>query len=234
MHNNTSTQPHIIVWFQELDMPRKAWIVGGLILFFLLFISIMLVEHTPPSVTENAPPETPQPAKEEIVEPAPSVPNAVPVNSPSQTIAPPANQPTHTVEEQTMPMDEKEFISTVNSFQTRYGQVANEFQKSAVRRERAEAFARIIPSLSVNDWTGQVSSMETTSEGRGILSVKLLEGNPTKVETWNNSFPTSATIRSSRKDHLSMTKWLLSPLVTRLFLAGHSLMEIWTMCEREV
>ena len=63
-------------------------------------------------------------------------------------------------EEQVLPMDEADLVSTVSAFKSRYGAAPNEFQKSTVRRERAAAFARILPSLSVHDWIGYVSSAE--------------------------------------------------------------------------
>jgi hypothetical protein len=84
--------------------------------------------------------------------------------------------------------DEREFISIVNSFETRYEEASNEFQKSAVRRERAVAFANIISDRSVQNWIGKISSMETNSDGNGILYVELPGSSRIKVTTWNNSF----------------------------------------------
>ena len=101
--------------------------------------------------------------------------------------ASPANQAA-TAPEQAVPPDEAEFVSTLSSFATRYVEVPNEFQKSTVRKDRARAFAGVLPNLSIKDWIGQVSSMETTSDGEGILCVKL-GGNPiTTVRTRNTSF----------------------------------------------
>ncbi len=99
-------------------------------------------------------------------------------NSPS----PPA------VEEQTLPEDESELISTVNSFKARYSGAANEFQKSTLRRERANAIAAILPSRSVKNWIGQVSLMQTTGDGRGVLYVRLPASTHIQVGTMNNSF----------------------------------------------
>ena len=85
------------------------------------------------------------------------------------------DKPAHAVsvrEEQHLPADEREFISTVSNFRSRYRQAANEFQKSNLRAERSAALAKVLPSLSVSDWIGEVSQMVTTSGDRwGALSV---------------------------------------------------------------
>lgn len=81
---------NIFAWFRGLDAPRKTWIIGGLILVFLLFIFIlfMIPEHTPPTVTENTPPDNPKPAKEVNAEETPSAPNAVPIDNASPKAPP--------------------------------------------------------------------------------------------------------------------------------------------------
>ena len=86
----------------------------------------------------------------------------------------------------TLPVDESDLISTVNAFEERYSGAANEFQKSAIRRERANTIAEILPSRSVSGWIGQVASMHTTSDGRGVLSVKFPGSYHIEVETMNN------------------------------------------------
>ena len=85
-----------------------------------------------------------------------------------------------------LPIDQREFCSTVADYYRNYGQAPNEFKKSALRRARAEAIGKIIPSRSVRGWVGTVSDMETTSDGNGILAVKLLGSSNITVKTWNN------------------------------------------------
>lgn len=85
-----------------------------------------------------------------------------------------------------LPPSEVAFISTITSFEERYGNAANEYQQSDLREERAEALAAMLPGLSVENWVGQISSMTTTSDGNGTLSVVLL-GSQIMVETNNNS-----------------------------------------------
>lgn len=79
---------NIIAWFRGLDAPRKAWIIGGLILVFLLFILCTIPAPTPPSVTESTPPDNPKPAKEVTAEETPSAPNTVPVDNASPKASP--------------------------------------------------------------------------------------------------------------------------------------------------
>ncbi len=89
-----------------------------------------------------------------------------------------------------LPPSEVAFISTVTPFEERYGKAANEYQKSALRSKRAQALAAILPSLSVENWVGQISSMTTTSDGNGTISV-VLPGSQIKVVTDNNSLSAS-------------------------------------------
>jgi hypothetical protein len=85
------------------------------------------------------------------------------------------------------PKDESEFISAISSFRARYAEAANEFQKSALRRERAKAIATILPSLSIQNWVGKISVMTDDSDGDGLLYVELTDG-LTTIEITNNSF----------------------------------------------
>jgi hypothetical protein len=94
-------------------------------------------------------------------------------------------------EEPAVPTDESEFLSIIGSFQRQYREASNEFQKSTVRKERAKAFVAVLSSFSVNDWIGQVSSMQTTSDGHGILYVRLPGNTSATVQTWNNGLSDS-------------------------------------------
>lgn len=99
------------------------------------------------------------------------------------------------IEQNPLPPDEREFIATVSGFTTRYRQAPNEFQKSALRRERAEALARVLPSLSVTDWVGQVSEMATThGDNWGILSVRIGDDIPITVETFKSNVLSNRTL----------------------------------------
>jgi hypothetical protein len=89
--------------------------------------------------------------------------------------------------EQTLPAAEAEFVSTIASFKASYEAASNEFQKSTVRRERSAALARSLRDRSVDGWIGTVSSMQTTGDGNGILSIKPPGYGWITINTWNNS-----------------------------------------------
>ncbi len=101
-------------------------------------------------------------------------------------VQPSASNQQSATAEQARPAEEASFVSTVDSFVTRYGDAGNEFQKSAVRRQRAAALSSALAGRSIENWVGRIIGMQTNSDGNGILALEL-EGNPPiKVKTWNN------------------------------------------------
>jgi len=90
------------------------------------------------------------------------------------------------VQEVPLPTDEEQFIWIIRSSKGRYEAASNEFQKSTVRRERAAALAGILRGRSVDGWVGRVSSMRTTGDGEGVLSIKPLGYDSITIKTWNN------------------------------------------------
>lgn len=99
----------------------------------------------------------------------------------------PTSAPTASSAESPLPRDEAEFITRLASFKERYHAAVNEFQKSAVRRERSAALARSLRDRSVDGWIGTVSAMQTTGDGNGILEVKAPGYGWITITTWNNS-----------------------------------------------
>lgn len=71
------------------------------------------------------------------------------------------------------PKDESEFVSMLNSFVARYGAAPNEFQKSDLRADRTKAIAVLLPNLSIQNWVGKISSMQTLTSDSGTLDVEL-------------------------------------------------------------
>jgi hypothetical protein len=157
---------------KQYSFARRMWLFLG-ILVGILALHI-LVSNTDPNTLRNGPSA---PTAEVQKAQKPSV-NAV--QSMEQTTLTPL------AAEQTMPQDESRFIDIIAYHKMRYGDASNEFQKSTVRRQRAERIASILPGRLANDWVGQVSSMQTTSDGLGILSVKLPGNTDIKVKTMDN------------------------------------------------
>jgi hypothetical protein len=86
----------------------------------------------------------------------------------------------------TLPRDETDLISTIADFRHRYESASNEFQKSALRRNRGQALSQILSDRNVQNWIGVVSSMTTTSDGHGSIALKVPETAPLTIKTWNN------------------------------------------------
>src|SRR5208337_2095065 len=86
-----------------------------------------------------------------------------------------------------LPRDQNELCSTVASFCERYKKASNEFQKTAIRRERRAAISNILPDRSAIDWIGAVTRMITDSNGDGTLQVKLPGSSNIKMFTWSNA-----------------------------------------------
>lgn len=87
-----------------------------------------------------------------------------------------------------LPADEVKFADIIKISGARYRDARNEFQKSSVRGERAQALAEFFHGgLSIAGWLGQVSIMKTTSDGNGVLSLKVPDS-PGRLGTWSNGF----------------------------------------------
>ena len=85
-----------------------------------------------------------------------------------------------------LPRDQRELCSAVASFCERY-KASNDFQKSAIRKERRAAISNILPDRSAIDWIGAVTRMITDSNGDGTLQVKLPGSSNIKMFTWSNA-----------------------------------------------
>jgi len=86
-----------------------------------------------------------------------------------------------------LPSREKAFINAVSPFINKYHSAQNELKKSALRRKRANAINFVLnEKLVIRNWIGTLRTMQTNSQGKGIISVQL-EGTKIRVETWNNA-----------------------------------------------
>lgn len=153
-----------------------------------------IMESSPePQITPTATPTAVAPQKPipEESKPVPFQPSAEPVNAEPASVAmasEPPSSPPLARNEPPVPAEEAAFMEAVSSFASRYKQLANEFQKSALRRERAASLAQVLPAIYVADWIGAISEMKTNSDGLGILFVSLPSPSPIRLETWNNGF----------------------------------------------
>jgi len=91
--------------------------------------------------------------------------------------------------QQPIPLPDKEtaFIQAIQSAKAAYKEAPNELIKSAIRTQRGKLIQKALGgSRNVSDWIGVLNDMETSSEGKAILEIKL-EGTDIQVGTWNNT-----------------------------------------------
>jgi len=100
-----------------------------------------------------------------------SAPDAVPVSAPTAEIV--------------LPVEQQQFVGVVVPFVKQYEAAPNELKKSALRSERRKALASALQTFEFTDWVGTIVTMETTSEGKAHLAIKL-QSCPIKIQNWNN------------------------------------------------
>lgn len=84
-----------------------------------------------------------------------------------------------------LPEQQSRFLSITAGYSDRFRSAANELQQSALRDERRVALVKALGSQhGVNGWIGTISRLETTSDGKAILAVRLSPN--TEIATWNN------------------------------------------------
>lgn len=83
------------------------------------------------------------------------------------------------------PDQQRDFVSIVNVFKADFETAKNEIQQSMSRDRRAKEIGDLISSTTISKWFGTIKSIETTSEGKGVLMINV--GNNVYVGTWNNA-----------------------------------------------
>lgn len=88
--------------------------------------------------------------------------------------------------EAALPANQRDFLAVAIDYRERFRSAANELQQSALRDERRAAFKKALGSrLTVEHWIGTLRKLETNSEGKAIVTVRLAPG--VDLLTWNNS-----------------------------------------------
>jgi RNA polymerase subunit RPABC4/transcription elongation factor Spt4 len=84
------------------------------------------------------------------------------------------------------PKSQSAFVDIVEGYSSQFPAAKNELQESAMRDERRSSILSTLGSdLSVDNWIGTITSLETNTEGKGIVSIKV---SPNVVlKTWNNA-----------------------------------------------
>ncbi len=83
------------------------------------------------------------------------------------------------------PETQRQFVEVVNEHIAAFNKAKNELQQSVLRDQRKAAIGSALRGYQVDSWLGEISGLETNSEGKAILSVRI--SSDIQVKTWNNS-----------------------------------------------
>ena len=83
------------------------------------------------------------------------------------------------------PDDEIQFIEVVTAYVDKFGQAKNELQQSALRDKRKQELSRLLTRHRITSWVGKISRLETNTEGKAILMIRLSPD--IELGTWNNA-----------------------------------------------
>ena len=84
-----------------------------------------------------------------------------------------------------MPEDQLRFIGVVTEYVSGFKAAKNELQQSAMRDQRKEGILSALGGYSVSSWVGTINQLETNTEGKAILSVRISPD--IEIKTWNNA-----------------------------------------------
>lgn len=85
----------------------------------------------------------------------------------------------------TLPESEQSFISIVSAAQSQSRNVDNDMQRGGVKAARDRSLCTQMGSLQVSDWVGTVETIDSNSDGKGVLAVRVAPD--ITIETWNNA-----------------------------------------------
>jgi len=104
-------------------------------------------------------------------------------SSPSSPVA--SSSATSSASAPLVPNQEAEFINTVSVAQRGSAQAANDMQRGGIKATRDEAICGLFAgSFTVENWVGTVKTIDSNSDGKGIMGISLAE--EITLTTWNN------------------------------------------------
>lgn len=104
-------------------------------------------------------------------------------NSSSNTAR--ASSETPKEEKIAIPLDQEQFINAIGNYVNGFRAAKNELQQSALRDQRKKELAKLVRGRSVSSWVGTISQLETNTEGKAILSIRVSPD--IEIKTWNNA-----------------------------------------------
>jgi hypothetical protein len=84
-----------------------------------------------------------------------------------------------------LPDAEAQFVGIVEKAQEASRSADNDLQKGGVRATREKDICAALNSLGVSDWVGEVNTLSSNSDGKGVLSIRIAPD--VFVRTWNNA-----------------------------------------------
>lgn len=85
-----------------------------------------------------------------------------------------------------LPASQVKFIEKVEFFYSLYREAPNELKKSALRTQRKQVISNLLSNRKVSGWIGTLEDMQTNSEGKAFIEIKLEGAKSITIKTWNN------------------------------------------------
>nr|WP_278376829.1 hypothetical protein [Brucella anthropi] len=85
-----------------------------------------------------------------------------------------------------LPVNQTDFVAVIEKYAEQFRKASNELQENALRDQRRAAMMDALNSEPVIEgWKGTLQKLETNTEGKAIISVRLSPA--IKLVTWNNA-----------------------------------------------
>ncbi|BCZ75978.1 hypothetical protein [Novacetimonas maltaceti] len=88
-----------------------------------------------------------------------------------------------------LPPVEAKLIDIVEQKRTAFEAAENDFAKGSTRAQRGKAICAALPNGVANQWIGTVETLSSTSDGKGVLGVRI--GPHVTISTHNNNMSDS-------------------------------------------
>jgi len=88
-----------------------------------------------------------------------------------------------------IPEQEELFISIISKAQSDARSAKNDMVKGGIKARRNKSLCSNISSSKIDNWIGSVASIDSNSDGKGVLKIRLSDG--LYFTTWNNELSDS-------------------------------------------
>jgi hypothetical protein len=84
-----------------------------------------------------------------------------------------------------LPRDEANFVRIVSDAQDQSRTASNDMQRGGIKAKRDHALCKLLASLSVTNWIGTMKDINSNSDGKGVLEIRIADN--IYVRTYNNA-----------------------------------------------